>query len=165
MAHKRLLNCEFINASAFKNTLSNKAKLLYLYMFSNADDRGFCDTTEGIIESLGETEEYSKALTELLNRGLLIKFENKYGNKIYLIRHWYCHNQYREKLYTTYYKYLKLVHLEDNEYHIGEKETHIKENKINETNINDIKLNEIKGEETEQEEQTELNELEAEMPF
>ena len=46
MATKRMINCDFLNASKFKTRLSNKAKLLYMYMFINADDKGFVDTTE-----------------------------------------------------------------------------------------------------------------------
>ena len=52
MAKHRLISCEFINAASFKNSLSNRAKLLYLLMFVNADDKGFVDTTDDIINAL-----------------------------------------------------------------------------------------------------------------
>ena len=52
MSKHRLVNCEFIHASSFKVNLSNKAKLLYLMMLTSADDKGFVDTTNDIINAL-----------------------------------------------------------------------------------------------------------------
>ena len=56
MSRHRLINCEFINASSFKVNVSNKAKLLYLMMIMNGDDRGFVDTTNELINSLSANE-------------------------------------------------------------------------------------------------------------
>lgn len=143
MAHKRLINCDFINASSF-NKLDNDAKLLYVYMFVNADDKGFCDKTNDLMEILKIS---NKALDQLKERSLVLEFENKHGNKIHLIKHWYCHNKYQPKLFTTYFKYLKQVELIEGEYEWKKEETIIKEeNKVNENTdkLNEIKLNENK---------------------
>ena len=97
MAKKRLLNCEFINASSFKVNLSNKAKLLYVYMFVNADDKGFVDTTNEIIESLTKNDtdfrneinmallnnDYPSALVELISKGLVYEFRDNHNNRIH----------------------------------------------------------------------------------
>lgn len=152
MAKKRLVNCDFLNSGSFAQ-LTNNAKLLYMFMLTNADDKGFCDRTELIMENL---QIGNDALSELVNKGLLFQFKGNYENCVYLIRHWYYHNQYRDKLYTTYYKFLKKVILEDNKYMIKKEETIIKEdNKLKETKINEIKLNEIK----------EDDEFEDDLPF
>lgn len=117
-------------------------------MFVNADDKGFCDETELIIEILENAENnlleenYKSALTELCDKGLLFKFNGNHGNSVYLIRHWYFHNMYKSNLKTDYYKYLKQVILEDNKYEWKKEETIIKEE--NKLNINEIKVNEIK---------------------
>ena len=130
MAKKRLLNCEFVNASSFKINLSNKAKLLYYTMFANADDRGFVDTTTDIIESLTANEQkfdnsvslqlvgndYQSALNELVERGLLYLFRDNHGNEVYLIRHWHMHNQVLKNAWTNYLSYYNQVYLKDNKY-------------------------------------------------
>ena len=77
MNDHRLINCKFINAGGFKTKISNKAKLLYLLMFTNADDRGFVDTTTDLINSLEKSEqEWNKNVSmELL--------ENTYQTALY----------------------------------------------------------------------------------
>lgn len=152
MAKKRLINCEFVNASSFKVNISNKAKLLYLYLFTNADDKGFVDTTNEIIASLtsNDTEfrhetnlallenDYNTALQELLDKGLIYEFIDNHKNKIYLIRHWFYHNQLKKGLWTNYVNYLNKVELITNEY-VYKKP--LKENKLNQDKLNQDKLN------------------------
>lgn len=149
MARKRLISCDFINSGSFSK-LSNKAKLLYTFIFTNADDKGFCDNAEILIDNLNCAENisndnllednYKVALQELIDKGLLFKFVGKHNNSVYLVRHWYYHNNFKKDLYTQYYKYLKKVELEENKYELRKKETIIKEeNKINENKLNENK--------------------------
>lgn len=105
--NKRMINCGFVNASSFKIKTSNKAKLLYFYLISNADDKGFVDNVDEIIELLDSNDRkfdnentaaliqsnYSIALKELIDKGMLVSFSDNHDNYIYLIRHWYLHNQ------------------------------------------------------------------------
>ena len=153
MSKHRLINCEFINASSFKVSISNRAKLLYLMMFTSADDRGFVDTTNDLINTLTNNDKefdkgislelventYDTALIELLDRGYIYEFIDKHHNKIYLIRHWFLHNKLIRGLWTNYRGFLENVYLEDNEYKLGKKP--LKEDKLKENNINHNKLN------------------------
>lgn len=148
MARHRLINCEFINASSFKVNVSNKAKLLYLLMLANADDRGFVDNTEDLINSLTNNDNeynksvslellantYNSALGELLDKGYIYEFKDNHKNKVYLIRHWFYHNKLKKGLWTNYRTFLAQVYLEDNEYLMGKKPS--KEDKVKEDNLN-----------------------------
>ena len=119
---KRMINSNLVNASSFKMKTSNKAKLLYFYIMMNADDKGFCDNADELIALLnhndaeyGDNPEggkgFEEAIEELLNKNLLLVFENKYKDKVYLVRHWYLHNQIPKDRVTetTYVKYLSQV--------------------------------------------------------
>lgn len=155
MAKHRLINCDFVNAQSFKGSLSNKAKLLYLYMFLNADDKGFVDITQEIIDSLKRNDNefektinmsllentYETALSELLDRGLIYVFVDNHNNKIHLIRHWFLHNQLKKGLWTNYYNLLEKVYIDNNEYILGKKP--LKEDKLKENNINEIKEDKV----------------------
>lgn len=156
MARHRLVNCEFINASSFKVNVSNKAKLLYLLMLANGDDRGFVDNTKDLINSLTNNDNeynksvslellentYNSALEELIEKGYLYEFKDNHNNKVHLIRHWFYHNKWKERLWTNYRAFISQVYLDNNEYVIGKKPS--KENKENkETNVNEIKEDEI----------------------
>ena len=155
MARKRLLNCEFVNASSFKVNISNKGKLLYLIMFANADDKGFVDSVNEIIQSLTQNDtefrheinmellenDYKSALTELIDKGLLFEFVDNHKNHIYLIRHWYYHNKMVKGLWTNYGSLLKQVEIVDNEYRLTKKsKTKENNNKINYDKLNYDKL-------------------------
>ena len=157
MPRERLINCDFINSGSFSK-ISNKSKLLYLKMFVSADDRGFVDNVGDIVESLetadlrqGNTDnltllsnDYISALNELIDRGYLIAFPNKYGDVIYLIKHWYYHNRFTNKVRTNYYNFYLMVEVVNGKYRLKEKP--LKEKNINENKINENKINEIKGE-------------------
>ena len=69
MANQRLLNCDFFLKGAFDNVSSNKAKLLYFYLFINADDMGFVGNADKVIKNLDEESKEENALVEC-------KFEN-----------------------------------------------------------------------------------------
>lgn len=145
MARQRLINCEFINASSFRTNVSNKGKLLYMFMFLNGDDRGFVDTTNDIINALEKNDnEYTKevnltllgndykcALNELIDKGYLYQFEDNHNNRVHLIRHWFLHNKYKQGLWTNYRTFLELVYLENGEYKLGKKPLKEDNNKIN----------------------------------
>jgi len=160
MSKHRLINCEFVNASSFKVNMSNRAKLLYLFMIFSADDRGFVDTTQDLINTLDQNDEemergkiclellentYTSALNELLQKGYLYEFIDNHSNKVYLIRHWYYHNKYRKGLWTNYRNYLEQVSLKNGSKYEKKplKENKIKEKKVNENNINEISDEEI----------------------
>lgn len=125
----RLINCDFINASSFVN-LSNKAKLLYIFMFASADDIGFVDNANNIIDLLTKNDtnqslellnnDYNSALEELGQIGLLYRFTNRHGHSVYLIRHWFMHNRWKKGLLSNYGKYRGLVELKDYEYVLKE---------------------------------------------
>ena len=166
MAKHRLLNCEFINAGSFKVNVSNRAKLLYLMMFANGDDRGFVDTTQDLIATLTKNDEeldkverlellentYTTALIELLDKGYLYEFTDNHYNKVHLIRPWFFHNKLIKGLWTNYRNSLEQVHLENNEYILNSVKKPLKENKIKETNINENNIEQSGEEEmTEQE--------------
>lgn len=148
MAKHRLINCEFVNASSFKVNMSNRAKLLYLTMLTNADDKGFVDTTQELINSLANNDiefdkkislellnnTYESALNELLDKGYIYEFKDKHSNVVHLIRHWFYHNNYKKGLWTNYRAFFDKVHLDSGEYIIGKKP--LKEDKLNEDNVN-----------------------------
>lgn len=153
MARQRLINCEFVNASSFKVNVSNRAKLLYLMMITNGDDRGFVDSVQDLINALTNNEKefdntislellentYNSALQELLDKGYIYEFKDSHSNRVYLIRHWFYHNKYKTGLWTNYKSFFEQVHLENNEYVMGKKP--LKEDKLKETNINKNKPN------------------------
>ena len=150
MAKHRLINCEFVNAASFKNNLSNRAKLLYLMMFVNADDRGFVDTTQDLINTLEKNDNemdknvslellentYKTAIGELVVKGLVYEFKDNHGNKVNLIRHWFFHNKLVKGLWTNYRNFLESVYLDNNEYLLGKKP--LKENKINQEKLKEL---------------------------
>lgn len=134
---KRMINSNLVNASSFKMQYSNKAKLLYFYIMLNADDKGFCDNADELVVLLDSNDRifhneasldlmehgYAQALQELVDRHLLLVFENKYKDKVYLVRQWYMHNQIPKDRITetTYVKYLEKVAINDeNEYDLIE---------------------------------------------
>lgn len=172
MARHRLINCEFINASSFKVNISNRAKLLYLMMLASADDRGFVDITNDLINTLTSNDKeydnkislelldntYNTALNELLDKGYIYEFKDKHGNKVHLIRHWFFHNRLIKGLWTNYRVFLNQVYLEDNEYIRGKKP--LKENNKKETNVNEANIdNDLLEEYTRKETETNGDEL------
>lgn len=168
MAKHRLVNCEFINASSFKVNISNRAKLLYLLMIVNADDRGFVDTTQDLINALEKNDNeldkverlellentYNTALNELLDKGYIYELMDKHQNKVHLIRHWFYHNKYVKGLWTNYKNFLDIVYLESGEYVIGKKPLK-EDNNINQDKLFQDKLNQINKVEEPPKEQTE----------
>lgn len=149
MAKHRLINCEFLNAGSFKVNVSNKAKLLYLSMLTAADDLGFVDTTQDIVNALKKNDNdfektenmalfentYETALQDLLDKGYLYEFQDSHYNKVHLIRHWFFHNKLIKGLWTNYGKFKDMVVIRNNEYVMKP----LKEDNINQSNINQDK--------------------------
>lgn len=136
----------FLNASSFRVNVSNKGKLLYFTMIINADDKGFVDTTNNLIQSLNDNDkefrneinmqlldnDYTSALQELIEKGYVYEFRDNHNNKIHLIRHWFLHNKLVKGLWTNYGNFSAMVELKNNEYH----KKPLKENNINQENTN-----------------------------
>ena len=127
MVNKRLINCDFIKDME----VSSKAIFLYLMLFVNADDMGFVGNSNRIISILNDKEKietnsalipysYDEALVELVNKGLLLEFQNKYDGRVYLIRHWFYHNKHLSSMETNYTTFFDLVDLVNGKYYLGE---------------------------------------------
>lgn len=156
--NKRMISCGFVNASSFKIKTSNKAKLLYFYLISNADDKGFVDNVDEIIELLDSNDRkfdnenaaaliesnYSTALKELIDKGMIVSFADNHDNYIYLIRHWYLHNQIpKDRIRNSAYeRFLEGLWVnEDGEYvkQVSNKcdtNAYVKEIKLNKSKVN-----------------------------
>lgn len=142
MPNQRLLNCDFFIKGAFDGVSSNKAKLLYFYLFINADDLGFVGNADKVIKSLNEesaeenglvTYSFENAADELIDKGFLFRFIDRHGNQILLIRHFFMHNKYNARYCTTNYLSLRAkVELVDGCWEM--KREPLKENKANNTN-------------------------------
>lgn len=163
MITKRMINCDFLNESSFTSCLSNKAKLLYFFAITNADDFGFVGNLQDIAETLDRCEEtfentlfrytHKEAIeTELVTRRFLIEFTDKVGNKVYLIKHWYLHNKENQYATTNYIAFSKMVELVNGEYQYKitnggcqcknhEEKKPLKENKIKENKLTKNKSN------------------------
>lgn len=167
--YKRMINCDFVNASSFKLKISNRAKLLYFFMLTSADDKGFVDNADELIELLDSNDRkfdnesnmallpntFETAIAELLEKSLLYRFKDKHNNHIYLIKHWYLHNVIPKDRVrdSSYEKYLENMFVnDDGEYQKKQMphtcdttdtqlSTQIKEKKrkINKSNIIDMK--------------------------
>lgn len=157
MINKRLINCDFLNVSGFKLELSNKAKLLYFFFLTNADDWGFVGNAKDLAETLDRCEEnfentlftfsYLEATKELVDKRLVYEFVDKCKNRIYLIRHWFFHNKRQDFLTTNFMSLAKKVELINNEYQLkplreeeDKDKNKIKENKENQN----LKSNSLK---------------------
>lgn len=155
---KRLINCDFLNVSGFISNLSNKAKLLYFFFLTNCDDKGFVGNAIDLANTLDQCEQdfdntlfqlkYSDAIHELVEKRLVYEFSDKVGNKTYLIRHWFYHNNFQGYLKTNYISYLAKVELVDNEYRLKTQQEHKEKNPLkgNEIKENKRKENEINKE-------------------
>jgi len=174
---KRMINCDFVNASSFKLKISNRAKLLYFFMMSNADDKGFVDNTDELIELLNINDakfnatsnevllpdNYATSLDELITKSLVYCFNDKHENSIHLIKHWYYHNVIpKERVRpSSYEKYLKrLLINSDGEYVFSHNAIQVQDKcnaddtqlssqiKLNEMKLNNIKTIERKNKTT-----------------
>ena len=166
MIRYRLINCDFLNASTFTNSLGNKAKLIYLMMITNADDLGFVGNMDQIIKTLVRCDdgyeqakvmglqdtletEYINAKIELVTKTYIYVFTDKHNNEIFVIKHWFKHNRYIRGLRTNYDTFYSRLELENGEYFIKNEEETLKEDKdkINESKVNKPKKEKMSNEE------------------
>ena len=102
MAKKRMFANDIINSEGFY-TLSNDAKLAYLYLNMGADDDGFVATAAKELFPIRLNAE--SVLEELVSKGYLFKFDSP---KVYVIVHFFVHNMKRKDRYTpTYYSEIR----------------------------------------------------------
>lgn len=183
MERQRLINCDFLNFGGFLDNISNKAKLVYFMFIVNADDKGFVGNGIILANTLDQCEEkfdnvlfnykYIDSIQELIDKGFVYEFQDKHGNKTFLIRHWFRHNKPRNGLTTLFISYLAQVELIDGEYHwknnkeknLKGKEIKIKEIKVNESKINNEEINNKESDDNwEQEWDKNIKELNDTMP-
>lgn len=165
---QRLINCDFLNFGGFLDNISNKAKLLYFMFVVNADDLGFVGNGVNIANSLDQCDDkfentlfnykYVDAIKELVDRGFLYEFVDKYNNITFLIRHWFKHNKEQKFLTTNFISYRAMVDIDNGEYTLKNiekvrKETpyKVKESKVKESKVNDKELENISINNKEQE--------------
>ena len=158
MTRYTLINCDFLVQSTFLK-LSNKSKLLYYAFLTNADSLGIVGNCDEIIQSLVRcdddyenakmlgtidalNDDYITAKIELMNKCYTYLFNDKLGNEIFVVKHWFLHNKYRPNLTTNYKKIFKQLEIIDGEYYL-------KTHKKGETS----KEEESKGKATEREEE------------
>lgn len=114
----------------------------------NSDDKGFVGNAIDIANTLDQCEEtfdnvlfnykYIDALQELVDKRLALEFVDKANNRVFLIRHWFYHNNFKDYLSSNYISLLSKVDLVDSKYQLRNnqkekpKEKKIKENKIKE---------------------------------
>ena len=91
MANRRMISQTVIDSDAFLS-LDPMSRLLYYELATRADDDGLCNKMI-LIMSLCKASE--KNLTELINKGFLIRFDSG----VCAIVHWYIHNQVRKDRY------------------------------------------------------------------
>lgn len=148
MIKQRLINCDFLNVGGFTDNLSNKAKLLYFYFLTNADDKGFVGNGVSIANSLDQCEQnfenvlftykYIDSLNELVERGYVYEFIDRHKNRVFLIRHWFFHNKPQKFFNTNYVSLMSKVDLIDNEYVLKtnkERNPLLKEKNLTENNV------------------------------
>ena len=85
MAVRRMFNDSIINSDIFY-FMSLEAQMIYVRMVLNADNRGFLNRTKHYVDV--DIMKYQTALAELMDKKFIIKIDDG----IYLIKHWYLHN-------------------------------------------------------------------------
>ena len=110
MAKRRMISAEVIGSDAFI-TLPLSAHGLYVHLNVAADDDGFISSAIRTMRAVGATEE---DLQSLVDAGFLLRFESG----IYLVTHWFLHNQIKKDRYapTIHQKELSLVQVVDKVY-------------------------------------------------
>ena len=91
MANRRMISQTVIDSDAFLS-LDPMSRLLYYELAARADDDGLCNR---IIFIMLICKASDTNLTELINKGFLIRFDSG----VCAIVHWYIHNQVRKDRY------------------------------------------------------------------
>lgn len=169
MIRYKLINCDFLNNSAFMDNLSNKAKLLYYEFIANSDDLGFVANGSSLANQLDSCSQnyenvlfaykFTDAIHELVERGYVYDFTDRHNNHIYLIRHYFKHNKNKDFLFTTFTSYYDRVELVNGEYilknHKREQEKKPFKEKENKENESKAKQNNTNLKETEKDKESE----------
>lgn len=153
MAERRMFSNQIVNSDAF-HSLSTEAQVLYFNLVMSADNRGYINNAKSIISGLIGIN------TGHLEELVCHKFVLERDNFLYLIKHWYIHNDipksyieesnYIDDLETLYFdpnfaytiKMTKMPVLETIKT-INHKKP-LKENKVKEMKGNQNKVNENK---------------------
>lgn len=85
MARRRMFSLEIVDSDSF-NEMSTEACVLYFHMVMHADNRGYVNCAKTIISNLQGAN--TGHLIELLNKRFVLKRKED----VYLIKHWYIHN-------------------------------------------------------------------------
>lgn len=91
MAERRMFSKTIMESDNF-STLSDKSKLLYLYLNLSADDDGFIGSTKRVMLFV---ESEKSDLEELIKREYVIQFDSG----VCVIKHWKAHNYLRNDRY------------------------------------------------------------------
>lgn len=91
MANRRMISQTVIDSDAFLS-LDPMSRLLYYELAARADDDGLCNKMIFVMLICKASE---TNLTELINKGFLIRFDSG----VCAIVHWYIHNQVRKDRY------------------------------------------------------------------
>lgn len=109
MQQRRMFSKEIVCSDMFL-CLSNEAQVLYFHLVLNADNRGYVNNARSVISMFnGITIEN---LTELISA----KFVLDRGNGLYLIKHWYIHNDIPTYIAdeTNYLEDLEKIYFDSN---------------------------------------------------
>ena len=87
MQTRRMLSKEIVGSDAFLS-LSNNAQLLYFHLCLNADNRGYVSNARCIISMIVGLS--ISDLDELISHKFIL--DRSHG--LYLIKHWYIHNDF-----------------------------------------------------------------------
>jgi len=85
MADRRMFSNTVVSSDAFLN-MSTAARVLYYHLVMNADNRGYINNLRSIVSSFDELT--MNDAEELVVNKFVIKREKG----LYLIKHWYIHN-------------------------------------------------------------------------
>lgn len=88
MAEKRMLNRKLVTSDAFLD-MPPTSQLLYFHLNLSADDDGFIDSPRMVMRLVNSSDDDIKIL--LAKRYLLL-----FDSGIYVIKHWWLHNQFRK---------------------------------------------------------------------
>ncbi len=91
MAERRMISKKVLNKPAFL-LLTAKARLLYFYLITDADDDGFVENPKPVIYNCGAN---IKSLEALINNGFILKFESG----VIVITHWIMQNKVKNDRY------------------------------------------------------------------
>ena len=145
-----MLSNQIVGSDAFIS-LSINAQALYFHLCMEADNRGYVNNARRIIAM------FDNMALEDLKELVCSKFVLDRGKGLYLIKHWYIHNDIPTTRVeeTTYYEDLENIYFDINNAYtttktekkaldLLKKRKPFKESKLNESKINESKVKENK---------------------